>query len=141
MNQPPPHVISANTAEESLKELLRLARYLRSPEGCPWDREQTTASFAHHLCGEAEELSEAVEGGDNAHIAEELGDTLFCTLMTAVVAEDEGRFGLLEALKQAYAKMIRRHGHLFGAHTAETPEEVAQVWKRIKADEKAERLR
>ena len=113
-----------------------LARYLRSPEGCPWDREQTTLSFARFLCGEAEELSEASEKGDNDHIAEEFGDTLFCALMTAAVAEDEGRFVLEEALERAHEKMIRRHGHIFGEHDAQTAADAVKVWEQIKAEEK-----
>ena len=125
-----------NTETEWFEALLNLARYLRSPDGCPWDRKQTTKSFAQYLCGEAEELREAVEEGDNAHIAEEFGDVLFCALMTAVVAEDEGRFALKEALERTRAKMVRRHAHLFGGHSAETPEDVSRVWHQVKAEEK-----
>ncbi len=122
--------------DQWLAALVKLARYLRSPEGCPWDRKQTTANFAKYLREEAEELAEAVEENDNAHIAEEFGDTFFCALMLAVVAEDEGRFSLREAFQRAHEKMIRRHGHIFGDHVAETPEDVAKVWEQIKAEEK-----
>ena len=122
-------------AREWFEALLELARFLRSEKGCPWDREQTTASFAHYLSGEADELREAVDEDDNAHIEEEFGDTFFCALMTAVVAEDEGRFRLEDAFERAHAKMIRRHAHIFGDRTANTADEVVEVWKQVKAEE------
>ena len=118
------------------EELLDLARFLRSPEGCPWDRNQTTGSFASYLVEEAAELAEAVAQGDNAHVAEEFGDVLFCALMTAVVAEEEGRFVIRDALRDAHAKMIRRHAHIFGDHKADTSEDVEAVWRQVKAQER-----
>lgn len=138
--KPLPHIEQTPKNEKDwLAALLGLARYLRSPKGCPWDREQTTLSFAQFLCGEAEELREAAEKGDNDHIAEEFGDTLFCALMTAAVAEDEGRFVLHEALERAHEKMIRRHGHIFGEHDAQNAADAVKVWEQIKAEEKRQR--
>jgi len=135
-----PHIQETpKTAEGWLGALLKLAHYLRSPAGCPWDREQTTASFAHFLQEEAQELDEAIAHGDNDHIAEELGDTLFTVLMTAVVAADEGRLDLETTLERTHAKMIRRHAHLFGEETAETAEDVAGVWHRVKEEEQRAR--
>jgi tetrapyrrole methylase family protein/MazG family protein len=125
---------------EWLEALLELARYLRSPEGCPWDRQQTTASFARYMREEADELNEAVAEGDNAHIAEELGDTFFVALMTAAVAEDEGRFPVKEFLENAYRKMIRRHAHIFGGRKAESVDDIIGVWNQVKAEEKQKRL-
>ena len=127
---------SPKTECEWFEILLHLARFLRSPDGCPWDRKQTARAFGAYLLEEARELLEALEAEDNDHIAEEFGDTLFCALMTAVVAEEEGRFVLVEALERTHAKMVRRHGHIFGDHTATTSEEVVSVWRQIKADER-----
>lgn len=122
---------------EWLQVLMDLARFLRSPEGCPWDRKQTCQSFARFVGEEAEELLEAVELGDNDHIAEEWGDTLFTLFATAAAAEAEGRFGLKTALERAHEKMVRRHAHVFGEHSADTAEEAVDVWQKIKAEEKA----
>ena len=124
------------TETEWLQNLVDLARYLRSPEGCPWDRKQTAENFAAFAKNEADELVEAFREDSNAHIEEEWGDTLFTLLATAAAAETEGRFKLSGALEQAHAKMIRRHAHIFGDHKAETPEEVAEVWNQIKSLEK-----
>jgi len=119
-----------------LEALVRLARFLRTPEGCPWDRERTAKEFAAFAREEAGELNAAFDEGSNGHIEEEWGDTLFTLLATAAAAETEGRFTFLDALEKAHQKMIRRHGHIFGTHTAETPEDVEAVWKTIKAQEK-----
>jgi len=135
-----PHAQKIPQSEpEWFQTLVNLARFLRSPEGCPWDRKQTSHSFAKYAQEEAGELVEACEQDDNAEIEEEWGDALFTLLACAAAAEAEGRFRVLGALEKAHAKMIRRHGHIFGEHTAETPEEVREVWARIKEQERREK--
>lgn len=135
-----PHVQKIPQSEpEWFAILMNLARFLRSPEGCPWDRKQTSGSFANYAREEAGELVEACEQDDNAEIEEEWGDALFTLLASAAAAEAEGRFKVLEALEKAHAKMIRRHGHIFGEHTAETPEDVKEVWAKIKEQERREK--
>lgn len=116
--------------------LLDLARYLRSPQGCPWDREQTGLSFAKFMKDEADELVEAYTSGDKDETAEELGDCLFTLLASAAAAEEEGRFKMLDALKMAHEKMIRRHEHVFGDVKADSPQGAIDSWNRIKAEEK-----
>ena len=135
-----PHIQETPASEpEWLQALVSLARYLRSPEGCPWDRKQTTLSFAQYAHEEAAELVDACSQNDNPEIEEEWGDTLFTLLACAAAAETEGRFQILNALEKAHAKMIRRHGHIFGEHTAETPEDVAKVWEKIKQQERKDK--
>jgi tetrapyrrole methylase family protein/MazG family protein len=125
---------------EWLHALVSLARFLRSPDGCPWDRKQTTESFAQYIQEEAGELLEALREKDgNAHAEEEWGDTLFTIFATLAAAESEGRFSLENAARRAHEKMIRRHGHIFGDYTAESPEEVLEVWRKIKEQEKLEK--
>jgi len=121
---------------EWFSAVLNLARYLRSPEGCPWDRKQSAQSFAAFIGEEAREVMDAFEKGDNAHIAEEMGDTLFCILASVAAAEEEGRFDMQGALQSIHEKMIRRHEHVFGGVSAKTPEEVLASWNKIKAEEK-----
>ena len=136
-----PHIQEMpQTEAEWMQALVSLARFLRSPQGCPWDRKQTSKSFAHYIQEEAAELLEAFQADEsNDHIEEEWGDTLFTLLATMAAAEEEGRFTLENALRRAHDKMVRRHGHIFGDHTAESPEDVIEVWQRIKAQEKAEK--
>jgi uncharacterized protein YabN with tetrapyrrole methylase and pyrophosphatase domain len=135
-----PHLQSTPRNEaEWFSALVSLARYLRTPEGCPWDRKQTALSFARYLKGEAEEYVEACEAGDGAHMAEEWGDSLFVLLASLAAAEESGSFNLNDALRSIHDKMIRRHAHVFGDTEASTPEEVAASWERVKAEERAAR--
>ena len=124
------------TERDWFEALLGLARYLRTPDGCPWDREQTAADFARFTRGEVDELLEALETGDRAHIAEEFGDAFFCLLAVAAAAEERGLFRTEDALRAIHDKMIRRHEHVFGDEKAATPEDAVRVWNAIKAREK-----
>ncbi len=116
--------------------LLNLARFLRGPGGCPWDRVQTSADFARFMKGEADELVEAMRSGDAAHAQEEFGDTLFTLLAVAAAAESEGRMNVVQALRDAHDKMIRRHEHVFGDAKAETPEDAVRIWEEVKRRER-----
>jgi len=124
------------TEPDWFEALLNLARYLRGPEGCPWDRVQSSADFARYMKGEAEELVEAMESGDAAHAQEEFGDTFFTLLAVAAAAESEGRMNVIEALRAAHDKMIRRHEHVFGDEKAETPEDAVRIWEKVKRKER-----
>lgn len=121
---------------EWFEALINLARYLRGPDGCPWDREQTALSFAQYAVKEGEELVEAFGRGDDTHSEEELGDTLFVLLAAVAAAESEGRFTLESVLRRVHEKMIRRHDHVFGENKAKTPEDAIAAWDRIKRQEK-----
>jgi tetrapyrrole methylase family protein / MazG family protein len=127
---------SPQSENEWFEALMALARYLRGPEGCPWDREQGSKDFARFAAEEAEELRDAFSTDDNSEIEEEFGDAMFCLLAAAAAAESEGRFTLQSALQRIHEKMIRRHEHVFGENRATTPEEAIEMWNRVKAEEK-----
>lgn len=132
-----PHYTGTPKSEgDWFEALAALARYLRSPEGCPWDREQTYREFAKFSREETDELVEAVEKDDGEHMAEEFGDVFFCLLATAAAAEEAGKFTLEDALARIHEKMIRRHDHVFGEKKAQTPEEAVEAWNKVKRDEK-----
>jgi tetrapyrrole methylase family protein/MazG family protein len=124
------------TEGEGFEALIALARYLRSGEGCPWDRERSAKEFGDFVLEEAKELEEAFGRNDHAHTEEEWGDTLFCLMAAAAAAEEEGWFTLENALKRTHDKMVRRHDHIFGERKAETVEEITAMWNVIKAEEK-----
>ncbi|MCJ1908471.1 nucleoside triphosphate pyrophosphohydrolase [Planococcus ruber] len=109
---------------------------LRSPEGCPWDREQTHESLRPYLLEEAHELLQAIEEEDDEAIAEELGDVLLQVFLHAQIGQDNGYFQLEDVLSAVSAKMIRRHPHVFGDVEAVTSDEVVSNWQAIKAQEK-----
>jgi MazG family protein len=109
---------------------------LRSPDGCPWDREQTLASIKPYTLEETYELLEAIDSGDNAAIQEELGDVLLQVVLDAQIASDEGRFDIVAVIRQITAKMIERHPHVFGDVQVESAAEVRVHWERAKHAEK-----
>lgn len=90
-----------------------VVRALRAPDGCAWDRAQTTASLARHLLQEAYEVVEAIEQGDDAETCRELGDLVFVALLVAATASDRGAFTIDDALTAATTKLRRRHPHVF----------------------------
>ena len=136
MEKYPHWEIQPSTEPEWFQVLSSLARYLRRPEGCPWDREQSAEDFARYLADEVGELREALQSGDAAHAQEEFGDVLFSLLAVAAASEEEGRFRLQDALVGIHEKMIRRHAHVFGDAKAETADDAIRVWNDVKKEER-----
>src|SRR5919112_3785580 len=120
-------------------DLVALMARLRSPDGCPWDREQTYATLAPMLLEEAYEAFEAVEEareGRPAGLRDELGDLLFQIIFYAQVAGERGEFTIDEVVDQIHSKMVRRHPHVFAGAKADDTAEVLRNWEAIKAEEK-----
>ena len=123
----------------TFNDLIALMARLRSPEGCPWDREQTYATLAPMLLEEAYEAVEAVEAareGRPAELRGELGDLLFQIVFYAQVAAERGEFTIADVTDAIHAKMVRRHPHVFGDASASDSAEVLRNWEAIKAEEK-----
>jgi ATP diphosphatase len=123
----------------NFQELVALMARLRSPEGCPWDREQTYATLAPMLVEEAYEAFEAVEDareGRPANLCEELGDLLFQIVFYAQVAAERGEFTIDDVTARIHAKMVRRHPHVFGDVVVRDNEELLRNWEALKAEEK-----
>jgi len=123
----------------NFNDLVTLMARLRSPQGCPWDREQTYATLAPMLLEEAYEafdaLEEAREGRPDA-LREELGDLLFQITFFARVAQERGEFNIDDVIHHVHEKMVRRHPHVFGDAKAGDSAEVLRNWEAIKAEEK-----
>ena len=123
----------------TFNDLVELMDRLRSPGGCPWDREQTYATLAPMLLEEAYEAFDALEEarqGRPDDLREELGDLLFQITFFAQVAKERGEFTIDEVIDQVHAKMVRRHPHVFGDTQAGDSTEVLRNWEAIKAEEK-----
>jgi uncharacterized protein YabN with tetrapyrrole methylase and pyrophosphatase domain len=125
--------------EDAFSRLVNLARTLRGEDGCPWDRAQDLASLAQYVLAEARELDEAVSAGAIEHVREEIGDVLFALIGMSVLAEEKGDFALLDLLEKLEAKMVRRHPHVFGDESADTPEEARRLWDAAKKSERADK--
>lgn len=123
----------------ALYSLVELVRYLRSENGCPWDRAQSAAVFARFAVDEAKEFCEATSSDDNEHAAEECGDCLFTIFAAIAAAEDEGRFSLADVIAHARDKLIRRHAHVFSDEKAATIEEAIESWDKVKNNEITDR--
>jgi tetrapyrrole methylase family protein/MazG family protein len=127
---------TAAAAAREVTRLLGLAARLRAPGGCPWDAEQTHHSLTRYLLEEAYEVVEAVESDDAAALEDELGDLLYQVVFHAVLAEEEGTFGLAEIARGIHDKLVRRHPHVFGDLDASSSSDVMRNWEQIKKDEK-----
>jgi tetrapyrrole methylase family protein/MazG family protein len=114
-----------------------IARRLRQPDGCPWDREQTHASLRKHLLEEAYEVYDALADGPTPDLAGELGDLLLQVILHAELASEAGVFDLADVQAALTTKIVRRHPHVFGTAEARTAADVNRQWERIKADERA----
>ena len=122
----------------SFDDLTELVSLLRSPEGCPWDREQTHESIRNHFVEEAYEVCEGIDQKNDPLLCEELGDVLFQVLFHASIAEDGKRFGIREVIDGICLKMIRRHPHIFSDQTV-AENEIQKNWDEIKKQEKGEK--
>ena len=109
---------------------------LRSPDGCPWDREQTFATLATFLLEECYETLEAMASADPRALEEELGDLLFQIVFQSRIAEERGDFDLESVMRGIGDKIIRRHPHVFAEERLETAEEVLRQWEEIKGEER-----
>ncbi|REB11428.1 nucleoside triphosphate pyrophosphohydrolase [Sporosarcina sp. BI001-red] len=112
---------------------------LRSPEGCPWDREQTHESLKRYMIEEAHEVLDAIDREDDNDIVEELGDVLLQVFLHAQIGEDDGYFTMEDILQAVGDKMIRRHPHVFGEIEVADSDEVLKNWQDIKSEEKPKR--
>ena len=123
----------------ALQQLIDIVAQLRSPDGgCPWDLAQTQQSLTPFVIEEAHEVVDAIQMGDQAAIAEELGDLLLQVVLQAQIASEAGHFELAQVAQGISEKLIRRHPHVFGDEKADTVEQVRQNWEQIKAAEKGD---
>src|SRR5213082_1330527 len=120
---------------ERIRQLLEVVRRLRSPQGCPWDREQTHASLRATMLEEAYEVLEAIDEASIPKLREELGDVLLQVLMQAEIAEEAGDFSLGDVADSVREKLVRRHPHVFGDTRVSGAEEVLRNWDALKAKE------
>lgn len=121
-------------AKERFGEFLEIIAKLRSPEGCPWDREQTQKSLRGDLLEECYEAIEAIDDEDPPHVREELGDVLLLITMLSQINFESGNFNIGEVIEEISAKLIRRHPHVFGDEKVHDADEVLKNWDRIKTD-------
>jgi len=121
--------------EHPLDKLTGLMDKLRSPDGCPWDREQTHKTLKKYIIEEVYEFIEAVDEQDYSKMKDELGDLLFQIIFHCRLAKEENRFDITDVIEYSMLKMIRRHPHVFGETKLNTACEVVDQWDKIKKNE------
>jgi len=120
----------------SFERLHEIVAILRSPEGCPWDREQTHRSIRRNFIEETYEAIEAIDLDDPDAMKEEFGDVLLQVLLHSQMEEENGVFDVFDVLAELNDKLIYRHPHVFGGADAESAEEALRNWEARKAEEK-----
>ena len=120
---------------ERIRELVEVVRRLRSPQGCPWDREQTHASLRATMLEEAYEVLEAIDELSIPKLREELGDVLLQVLMQSDIAAEAGDFTVGDVADAVREKLVRRHPHVFGQTVVSGSDEVVRNWEALKAVE------
>ena len=125
------------------EDLLEIIKTLRGEHGCPWDKVQTHESLRPCMTEEVAELLAAIriygQTGNFENMVEELGDVLLQVVMHARIAEEEGLFTMEDVVDEVSRKMVRRHPHVFGTGSAETPDEVLVNWEEVKKEEKKDK--
>jgi uncharacterized protein YabN with tetrapyrrole methylase and pyrophosphatase domain len=120
----------------AINDLLQVMAKLRSPTGCPWDREQSHLTLRRHAIEEVYELIDAIEARDDHEMAEELGDLLLQVVFHCQLANERGAFDFEQVTRHLVEKLIRRHPHVFGTTKVKDVDEVWANWEKIKKAEK-----
>ncbi len=135
-------------AADQFGRLVEIVRYLRGPEGCPWDQAQTLQTLRPFVLEETYEVLEALDRGDRQALREELGDFIFEAVLLAQVCTDAGDFAVADSLRSISDKLVRRHPHVFardaetggagGRPSPRTPDEVVGRWEELKSQEQSD---
>lgn len=120
----------------SFQTLVEIMSTLRSPNGCPWDREQTPESLTPYAIEETYELVDAIENGNLDEYIEELGDVLLQVVFHAQIGKEKNKFSIEDVLNSICTKLLTRHPHVFGDVKVKNSKEVLKNWNKIKKLEK-----
>ena len=123
----------------SIDDLVEILKILRSPEGCPWDREQDHKSIRRDFLEECYEAIEAIDTDDTALLREELGDVLLQVVFHSEIECERGHFDFADVVSDIAEKMVVRHPHVFADVQAETTDAVLKNWDQIKRETKRQK--
>lgn len=119
---------------------------------CPWDQVQTAGTIVPHTLEEAWEVADVArvaqardDAGETPELAEfedELGDLLFQVCFLAMwCGERDAEIDLGTVARRIFAKLVRRHPHVFGDEvTATDADEVRGAWERVKREKESRGL-
>ncbi|MEI8348798.1 MAG: MazG nucleotide pyrophosphohydrolase domain-containing protein [Candidatus Omnitrophota bacterium] len=121
---------------KTFDDLVKTVKILRSPKGCPWDREQTIDNYKKYLLEETYELIDEINRKKTAAAEEEIGDLFLILVILSEMFREKGHFDLQSILRKINQKLITRHPHVFGSKKLNTKEEVLSYWIKTKAKKK-----
>lgn len=123
----------------TVEDLFEIMRILRGENGCPWDKVQTHETIKKNMIEECYEAIDALDSGDDAAFANELGDVFLQVVFHAVIAKERGAFDFDDILYELCTKLITRHTHVFGEDKAKSAAEALDYWEKSKSKEKKEK--
>jgi tetrapyrrole methylase family protein / MazG family protein len=128
--------VPGDTDEKAIKRLINIMAYLRSEDGCPWDRAQTHESLKTCLIEEAYEVTSAIDNKDTDNLEEELGDLLLQVIFHGQIAEANGDFNIIQIANRESEKMLSRHPHVFVNKNIVGIDKALEKWENMKRKEK-----
>ncbi|MGO4539315.1 nucleoside triphosphate pyrophosphohydrolase [Paenibacillus sp. 2TAB19] len=131
-----PRSDDASLRNRTFERLHEIVSILRSPGGCPWDREQTHQSIRKNFIEELYEALEAIDNDDPDGMQEEFGDVILQVMLHSQMEEEMGAFSVYDVIQSLNEKLIFRHPHVFGDENADDAEEALGNWEQMKAEEK-----
>ena len=133
-----PRISVYDSSRASYEDFVQVISRLRAPGGCPWDRAQTHHTLRQYMIEEACEAADAMDGGDEMKMADELGDVLLQVVLNSCIGAEHRAFTDRDVTSMAAHKMITRHEHVFGKAKAENAQAVVSVWENAKKKERGE---
>ena len=123
--------------KKGFQDLVKLCERLRSPDGCPWDMEQTLETLKTFIIEEAYEVNDAIDSGEQEELIEELGDLFYQIVFASQICKEDGLFSIDGVIEALYNKLVRRHPHVFGEEKAMDAGEALKRWHGQKLKEKS----
>lgn len=120
-------------------DLVEIMKYLRAPDGCPWDRVQTHESIRSNFIEETYEVIEAIDNKDSELLKEELGDVLLQVVFHSEMSAEENEFDINDVINGVCKKLVERHPHVFGDVKADNSEEALLSWDNVKMNSKSQK--
>ncbi len=122
----------------NFNDLVEIMKFLRAPDGCPWDRVQTHKSIRSNFIEETYEVIEAIDNEDSELLKEELGDVLLQVVFHSEMSAEQNEFDINDVINGVCRKLVDRHPHVFGDVKADNSEEALKSWDNVKMAKKSQ---
>lgn len=124
-----------------INDLISIIALLRTPQGCPWDREQTHESIKKNFIEETYEVIEAINKHSVEGLREELGDVLMQVALHCQMESECNNFDFNDVCNELCQKLVIRHPHVFGDVKAVNTQDALKSWDSVKQQTKGYKSR